>query len=128
MVLDKIHVQICIDGLDEMLNEIMQLQTYKLGEGNEKTLVGCDDVINIFRKHLRTKVGTSSDPQWIPVSERFPELDEDVLVTDFGGGWATVHDDSCGAYEDTGERFWYTSQNVIAWMPLPEPYMEDEEA
>lgn len=57
MATDKIHVQICIDGLDEMLNEIRQLQTYKLGEGNEKTLVGCDDVVKVFRKHLQTKVG-----------------------------------------------------------------------
>lgn len=57
MAKDKIHVQICIDGLDEMLDEIRQLQTYKLGEGNEKTLVGCDDVVKVFSKHLRTKVG-----------------------------------------------------------------------
>lgn len=59
MAKDEIHVQICIDGLNEMLNEIRQLQTYKLGEGNEKTLVGCDDVVKVFRKHLRTKVGKS---------------------------------------------------------------------
>lgn len=53
----EIPVQVYMDNLDEMIDELKQLQTYKLGEGNEKTLVGCDDVVKVFRKHLRTKVG-----------------------------------------------------------------------
>ncbi len=67
--------------------------------------------------------------EWIPVSEGLPEVDEDVWVTDDAGGLATVNIDSCGRYEDTGEKFWYTSQNVTAWMPMiiPEPYKEKKE-
>lgn len=130
MAKDKIHVQICIDGLDEMLDEIRQLQTYKLGEGNEKTLVGCDDVVNIFRKHLRTKVGTSSDPQWIPVSEGLPEKEGRYWV------WAERsftpdHVDEPNRYQGSTEADfmrgrWYGRdvEEVIAWMPLPKPYTE----
>lgn len=60
--------------------------------------------------------------EWIPCNQRLPEDDVDVLVTDYAAGMATVCVDSCGRYTDTGERFWYTSQNAIAWMPLPEPW------
>ena len=63
-----------------------------------------------------------ADPEWIPCSERLPEEDVEVLVTDDAGGMATIEKDMCGTYEDTGERFWYTSQNATAWMPTPKPY------
>lgn len=62
---------------------------------------------------------------WIPVSERLPEADVDVLVTDNGGGVPTVIIDACGMKDDTGERFWYISQTPIAWMEWPEPYKAD---
>jgi hypothetical protein len=56
--------------------------------------------------------------RWIPVGERLPEIDRDVLLTD---GEEVVQ---AWLDEDDGWQVWHTSQNwrgARAWMPLPEP-------
>ena len=60
--------------------------------------------------------------EWIPVSERLPDVDVPVIVTDYAGGMKEIEVDRCGQYDDSDERFWWSSQNPIAWMPLPESY------
>ena len=61
--------------------------------------------------------------RWIPVSERFPEDDEDVLV------WVNgTHRDM--AYRDEG--VWYDEEhnhlkNITHWMPLPKPPKDGEQ-
>lgn len=61
-----------------------------------------------------------TQPGWIPCSERLPESDDEVFVTDDAGGLAVVGIDWFNSDSDR----WYCSQNVTAWMPLPEPYRE----
>jgi Ni,Fe-hydrogenase III component G len=61
---------------------------------------------------------------WIPVSEKLPKENEEVLITLIHGKvtWAYLH-----------QREWYNMfstypiERVIAWMPLPEPFKEDVE-
>lgn len=61
-----------------------------------------------------------SAQQWTPVSEGLPEKEVEVLVTT---SWGNV----CMAWCDNGK--WraeyingYDDDEILAWMPLPEPY------
>ena len=68
------------------------------------------DVLKNMIDHAPT---IDAEPCWIPCEERLPKPVQEVLVTGINGCVYTsriVH----GEFEYGG--------NVIAWMPLPEPY------
>lgn len=79
-------------------------------------------------------------PRWIPVTERLPEKYGQYLVTFVPSGgtlWTKVliarYSDLMGIAKPSfhiGEvgknSFTNISEQVIAWMPLPEPYREGE--
>lgn len=70
--------------------------------------------------------------EWIPCSERFPEVGEEVLVTYLGISSKKPHCSGIAFIDESGR--WYWSENgiskvmveIIAWMPLPEPYIRGE--
>ena len=65
---------------------------------------------------------------WIPVSERLPEKHKDVITTVKYSGFMGMYGRwlKTAFIDDYGE--WNgecIGGEVIAWMPLPEPYKED---
>jgi hypothetical protein len=56
--------------------------------------------------------------KWIPCSERLPEAGVSVIVTS-KGGYVYTSNIAHGEWEYGG--------NVIAWMPLPEPWKRENE-
>lgn len=58
--------------------------------------------------------------QWIPVSERLPDIGERVLISKVNG-----HIDIDYVDEEKHWR-WVFDDWVVAWKPLPEPYKESD--
>lgn len=66
-----------------------------------------------------------NQPQWIPVSERLPETDEDILITDGVAvyiGWINA---TSRQWRANSEDNCFIN-NVTAWMPLPPSYQGEE--
>ena len=65
-----------------------------------------------------------SAQQWIPCSERLPDKDGRYLTTNSRiGEWIV----DWNIWHNEPKPSWLYNQGVIAWMPLPEPYEEEEE-
>lgn len=66
------------------------------------------------------------EQRWIPVSERLPEVHQDVLLS-----FRSL--DVLEGFRAETEPYFYCQgdyiepQNVLAWMPLPEPYKAESE-
>ena len=91
--------------------------------------------MNISQKHkmellgMITAIEIKHDelvPKWIPVTVALPKMKEVVLITNKKGHVR------CGQYQgtfdDKNNRWWWknnTLEEVLAWMPLPEPWRGD---
>ena len=74
------------------------------------------------------ELGKADRPKWIPCSERLPEEGDVVLicskigVIDFGkrkgDKWVWLAEALCD--------YWQETEDLIAWMPLPEAYKESD--
>lgn len=88
----------------------------------EKTVIGCAETVKqdtvAYIKQLEGQV-----PRWIPVEERLPEGDEDVLVYIHNYQDETFVD--VGYYKSSSKKWaCYASterDDITHWMPLPEP-------
>ena len=86
-------------------------------------------------------VKMTREERWIPVSERLPEIKQHVLLSCYGRviyGRMISKDGNSGypvfeICDSVGEKrpivlettvhSEFTTSRIIAWMPLPEPYM-----
>jgi hypothetical protein len=60
------------------------------------------------------------EPQWIPCSERMPEYYDWYLVSNKETSWVALWQD--GVFLSVSGYLEFS--DIIAWMPLPEPYVE----
>ena len=110
-----------------------------------KMLMGDYELSRTVQTGLHILPSAQPEPHWIPVSERLPGDDIDCLVSIRCSAKVVVVDmatystdlfkvDEEDFFGNRGESGWYCFNgeygyckvlNVIAWMPLPEPYREE---
>ena len=90
-----------------------------------------DEFVDNLRKAVEKLPSAQPEPQWIPVSERFPEENDYKSCIECldGAVWYCTENVTIGLgyyYKSTKE--WSTTDDlktdgkVVAWKPLPEPY------
>lgn len=75
-----------------------------------------------FRQAIDMAIEALSQPEphWIPVTDRLPNIREDVLISYYDEvmvGW--LNDDGTWFAEECGRL---NMNDIAAWMPLPEPW------
>lgn len=131
------------------LNEAIERAKEKAAELRERNCIECA----VEHEQLATWLEELSKFQWIPVTKRLPETSKQYLVTVDELRWPKSTYDSVDSpterlfvtsmHFDCTNRLWHDSDGfvinalidpedvlngyvAVAWLPLPEPYKEDE--
>lgn len=130
-----------LDFTDKFLDETRTVESYKtLLEECYKNLpsvtpIHKDRTVQNFVDKCRE----CGKQRWIPCSERLPENETRVLTTikipnriaRVRSGWYDSgffpNDHGGFFHNDNGDVWKATDMEVVAWMPLPEPYKEESE-
>ena len=104
---------------DDLDYEVMQFFMTITGNPKQSTVV--NECKRSFRNMIDEQPTVEATQKWVPCSERLPEKEEYVLLS-------LVNLDIVIGFRANAKDYWYyggqylTHNNVIAWMPLPEPY------
>lgn len=89
----------------------------------------CEQKYGCYKTHdLELLPSVQPEPHWIPVTERLPEPRTDVWVNSDIGQIQGYYEENVKIwYASFGQGRDYLELIVNAWMPLPEPYLEEGE-
>ena len=106
-------------------NHRKNLYEKKLAENAEKECRQCAEDYKQFAEWLKELKQLREQTRWISVSERLPKIQNysDYYLVTLKSGVVNI----AMFIECDGKHWWTSYSDVIAWMPLPEPYKAESE-
>ena len=78
-------------------------------------------------KDVTRLLSLQQEPRWIPISERLPEIQQDVLLCLRSGVDVGFRNDAEPYYSIYINGYYVEPKDVLAWMLLPDMYEEESE-
>lgn len=85
----------------------------------------CIEVLNGMADTIVELESKLAEREWIPCSERLPEVDVEVLTTTDWSDILIAWLNEDGTWET--EELILANDEILAWMPLPKPYKAESE-
>ena len=85
----------------------------------------CIEVLNGMADTIAELERKLAEREWIPCSERLPDVDVEVLTTTDWSEVLIAWLRKGGAWET--DEYILASDEILAWMPLPTPYKGGED-
>lgn len=124
-------LQKCIESLPSAQHELNLDEWCIACKEYDKNKHCCPRWNRVIRQTLKDMKEEQPEPHWIPVSERLPEEDGQYLITVkyvHVDGYDDIYAEHGEWTDNKWDMFCFGHcgkvENIIAWMPLPEPYEE----
>lgn len=135
MANDLISRQIAIDALRAIKQGLWEIDipspTVPEYVEHHEQIKNMMEIVDGWIKRIKEEPAVDAVPRWIPCSERLPKYGKTVLITNDKGNVSYGRFRGVEFWREDGDSYWTwkknTIEHVLAWMPLPEPYREEEE-
>jgi len=122
MAIKALEQEPCTDAISRQaaIEGLASIAKAKARSNAQKAMMGR----TMFFVEQLPSVSTEKIGWWIPVSERLPDIHNycmKYLVTDCYGHIHT------SLFTESRGKSWWSYSDVIAWMPLPQPYNAESE-
>lgn len=92
-----------------------------------RTIVNGEELGYLVADDILSDLPSVTPQKWIPVSERLPEHSGNYLVTIADSNYENGQVFKISWFYPSDHRWSFKNANVLAWMPLPEPYKAESE-
>lgn len=118
---------------DDLISRADAISAVEKYYNEKKYITRSRNILSAICEDMKSTIGSLPSAQrtgkWILLSEKIPEMDDRVVVTTHGYDfhiWDCMSNRGDDYFWEDEEGLYHNKYEVVAWLPLPEPYEVEE--